>query len=185
MVKRCLICGKDFTTNKSYQKYCGTDCSIAGYKKLHLDKKLQLKSLKPKTKCIVCDKEFVATKSYQKFCSNNCYQKVYNKAKRNNNPNFKISCYLRNRLYSALKGKTKASQTLDLLGCSVEELWQHLESQFQPGMTKENYGKWHVDHIKPCASFDLEDFNQQKSCFHFTNLQPLWAEENLKKSDCI
>ena len=59
----------------------------------------------------------------------------------------------------------------------------HLEAQFKPGMTWDNYGLkgWHVDHIRPCASFDLRDPEQQRRCFHYTNLQPLWAEENLKK----
>jgi hypothetical protein len=67
--------------------------------------------------------------------------------------------------------------------CKVcnEELWCHLESQFQQGMTKDNYGKWHVDHITPCARFDLTQPTEQKKCFHYTNLQPLWAEQNLKK----
>jgi hypothetical protein len=68
-----------------------------------------------------------------------------------------------------------------LLGCDVSQLWEHLESMFQEGMTKENYGKWHVDHIKPCASFDMYDPEQQKQCFHYSNLQPLWAEDNLIK----
>tara|TARA_R110000751_G_scaffold131998_3_gene234420 strand:- start:438 stop:656 length:219 start_codon:yes stop_codon:yes gene_type:complete len=67
----------------------------------------------------------------------------------------------------------------------------HLEDQFQDGMSWENYGRpngdylegWHIDHIKPCALFNLEDASQQKECFHYTNLQPLWAEDNLSKGD--
>ena len=70
---------------------------------------------------------------------------------------------------------------MELLGCSIEKLWEHLESKFQPGMTRENHGKWHIDHIRPCISFNLTDLEQQKICFHYTNLQPLWAEDNLKK----
>jgi hypothetical protein len=54
--------------------------------------------------------------------------------------------------------------------------------RFRPGMTWENYGPvWHVDHIKPCAKFDLTDPDQQRACFHFSNLQPLFADENLRK----
>lgn len=68
-----------------------------------------------------------------------------------------------------------------LIGCSIEDLRAHIESQFQPGMTWENYGKWHVDHIRPCVSFNLLDPMQQQECFHYTNLQPLWAEDNIKK----
>jgi hypothetical protein len=74
---------------------------------------------------------------------------------------------------------------MDLLGCTIEQLWIHLEKTFKPGMTRENYGKWHVDHIIPCASFDLTIPEQQTKCFHYTNLQALWASENIIKSDKI
>ena len=56
-----------------------------------------------------------------------------------------------------------------------------LEAKFKEGMTWENHGEWHIDHIKPCVSFNLLDENEQKKCFHYTNLQPLWASENLSK----
>jgi hypothetical protein len=88
---------------------------------------------------------------------------------------------MRTRIWFALKRKYKSKSTIKLLGCSIEECWQHLESKFQPGMTKENHGLWHVDHIRPCASFDLTDPEQQKICFHYTNLEPMWAIDNLKK----
>jgi hypothetical protein len=89
---------------------------------------------------------------------------------------------LRSRLIGGIKGNFKQSTTIELLGCSIEKLKQHLESKFKPGMSWSNYGKWHIDHIKPCARFDLSKPNEQKKCFHYTNLQPLWAEENLKKN---
>lgn len=88
------------------------------------------------------------------------------------------------RIYSALKiGSTKSARTLELLGCSIEELRDYLEKQFSIGMTWENYGfrGWHIDHKKPCASFDLSIPEEQKKCFHFTNLQPLWMEDNFSK----
>ena len=90
---------------------------------------------------------------------------------------------LRNRIRNALKGGAKSAHTVELLGNTIEGAKAHLESHFQPGMTWDNYGAWHVDHIKPCAAFDLTDPAQQRACFHFTNLQPLWAVDNLKKSD--
>lgn len=61
----------------------------------------------------------------------------------------------------------------------------HLESQFEPGMTWENRRKWHIDHIIPCAAFDLTDTEQQRACFHYTNLRPLWASENISKGTKI
>ena len=109
------------------------------------------------------------------------YYHKYEKERFKIDPNYKLVKLIRNRINSVLKGKYKSKSTIKLLGCSIEECWQHLESKFQPGMTRDNYGKWHVDHIKPCAAFDLTDPEQQKICFHYTNLQPLWAEDNLKK----
>lgn len=77
----------------------------------------------------------------------------------------------------------KACKTHDLIGCTVPELMRHLEAQFTDRMTWENYGRygWHIDHIRPCASFDLTDPEQQRACFHYTNLQPLWWDENIRK----
>jgi hypothetical protein len=93
---------------------------------------------------------------------------------------------LANRVSSALKGiADKSASTLRLLSCDIPWLKAWLEVHFQPGMTWDNYGMkgWHVDHIRPCASFNLVDHKEQKRCFHWTNLQPLWALENLQKSD--
>lgn len=89
---------------------------------------------------------------------------------------------VRSRIGHALKRNSKSACTFPLLGCSLSELWVHLESKFVPGMTRENYGPvWHVDHIRPCVSFDFSDPEQQRACFHFSNLQPLFARDNLCK----
>ena len=101
-------------------------------------------------------------------------------------PNFKMKHVLGVRIRKVLKGIIKKSESTQILvGCTIEELWIHLEKQFKPGMTKENHGKWHVDHIKPCSSFDLTKASEQRECFHYTNLQPLWASENLSKGNRI
>ena len=80
-------------------------------------------------------------------------------------------------------GKDKSASTIQLLGCNAAELKLHLESKFTVGMTWENHSQfgWHIDHILPCASFALTDPEQQKKCFHYTNLQPLWWVDNIKK----
>ena len=109
-------------------------------------------------------------------------RREYEKNRLKTDPIFKIIRYQRRRMRAALKGEFKCKSTIELLGCSAEECWNHLEQQFKPGMTRDNYGLWHVDHIIPCASFDdLSDTKQQKKCFHYTNLQPLWAIDNMKK----
>ena len=112
---------------------------------------------------------------------NRDYFNKYHQNRSKIDPIFKFIKNQRGRIWSALKGKNKSKSTMKLLGCSIEECWNHLEQQFKPGMTRDNYGLWHVDHIIPCASFDFNDPEQQKKCFHYTNLQPLWAEDNLKK----
>lgn len=95
--------------------------------------------------------------------------------------NFRIRICLRQRLRKVLKKIHKSTSILKLIGCSLKELKQHLESQFLKNMSWSNYGLWHIDHIKPCASFDLRKKSEQRKCFHYTNLQPLWAVDNLKK----
>jgi hypothetical protein len=99
----------------------------------------------------------------------------------NEKPKNKVIKRLRTRMYHALVGNCKSAPTMELIGCSPDILREHLESQFQEGMSWDNYGEWHVDHIKPVSSFDMSDDGQQKECFNYTNLQPLWASENLSK----
>jgi hypothetical protein len=96
---------------------------------------------------------------------------------------FRIRHALRARLRLALKHKgiREPRSTLQLVGCTPNELRLCLERKFLPGMTWANHGKWHIDHIIPCAHFDLTDPEARKRCFHFSNLQPLWASENVRK----
>jgi hypothetical protein len=149
--------------------------------------------------CIICQKEYVLKnkeKVYGKrkiWTQNNKEKsKKYKSKWRLKNPNYhknwldsdiknKITHNLRCRINVALKRKTKSKKTIELIGTSIENLWIHLEKSFKPGMTRENYGKWHIDHIRPCSSFDLSKPEEQSICFHYSNLMPLWAEENLKK----
>jgi len=100
---------------------------------------------------------------------------------------YKILENLRRRLCLAVNGKDKSSHTKELLGCTVEFLKKHLETQFTDNMNWNNYGYygWHIDHIKPCSSFDLSKDLEQRKCFNYKNLQPLWAKDNLIKSDNI
>lgn len=110
------------------------------------------------------------------------YARSYYARRYQTDSNYRLVVSLRNRLNLALRGRIKSDRTFKLLGCTLLELRAHLEKQFRPGMFWENYGPvWHADHVRPCASFDLSDPEQQKQCFHYSNLQPLFAEENLRK----
>ena len=123
-------------------------------------------------------------KYYEKYGRE--YTRNYNREKCRQDYNFRLKNRIRTRIWDALSGRIKKFSTKVLLDVpNLEFLWQHLEKQFQPGMTRENYGLWHVDHIIPCASFDFSDPEQQKKCFHYTNLQPLWAIDNMRKSNKI
>ena len=122
----------------------------------------------------------------QRFIKNNkahinSYNRAWEKNRRKIDPMFSIKKNLRNRVWAVLKGLSKSDKTLKLLGCRIEELKKHLENKFEDGMDWNNYGVWHVDHIIPCANFDLSDPEQQRICFHYTNLQPMWGEKNIQK----
>lgn len=104
---------------------------------------------------------------------------------RKHNPKVKLPHRIGKVISKQLKkaGAKKSQTTVKYLGCTIAELMTYLENQFQEGMSWDNHGLygWHIDHIRPCASFDLTDKKQAKQCFHHTNLQPLWAEDNLRK----
>lgn len=104
----------------------------------------------------------------------------WRREKMQNDPQYKAVKSLRDRLRSTLRhrGQNKTNSTLKLIGCSKAELVAHLESQFEPGMSWDNYSweTWHIDHIKPVATFeDPED----PECWHYTNLRPRWASDNI------
>lgn len=131
------------------------------------------------------NKEKIAASQKEYAQENKAGLAEYQRGRCRTDPEFRLKKNLRCRLWHALKGQgaTKDSTTMKLTGCSVDALTSHLESQFTEGMTWENYGEWHVDHIRPCASFDLTIDKEQKICFNYSNLQPLWAKDNLSKSD--
>ena len=113
----------------------------------------------------------------------------YTKRRKKTDIQFKLSLSLRGRLASHLRRKhiEKLGSSVKQLGCTVADLISHLEKQFLPGMTWENHGVtgWHIDHIKPLTSFDLTDPEQFKIANHFSNLQPLWAADNIRKGNKI
>lgn len=114
-------------------------------------------------------------------------RKKYRSKRLKIDPIFKLSCGLRHRLRSCLKSKkwTKTNSLKQYIGCSIEELKQYLEKQFQPGMTWGNWthSGWHIDHIIPLSS--AKTMQQLLKLCHYTNLQPLWANDNWKKADKI
>jgi hypothetical protein len=106
-------------------------------------------------------------------------------AKKNSTLSGKILNRLRSRLWKALHrgGTKKIEKTIELIGCTPEELIVHLVGSFTEGMTVDDLfcGKIEIDHIKPCAMFDLTIPDQRNTCFHYSNLQPLWMLDNRRK----
>ena len=96
-------------------------------------------------------------------------------------PAFRLVCYLRSRLAQAVRGKWKGSSAVRDLGCTLDEFMAYIARLFRKGMSWENYGAWHLDHVRPLASFDLGDPAQCAAACHYTNLQPLWAIDNIRK----
>lgn len=111
------------------------------------------------------------------------------KKKRREDALFDLKCKCRERIAHALRktNSRKSKRTIELTGCTAVELVAHIESLFLPGMTWKNRGRygWHIDHIIPIAKFDLRDPDQQSAAFHYTNLQPLWAKDNMTKGSKV
>lgn len=136
------------------------------------------------------EKNLEKIKSIQKEYYNKNKKLLNKKAvlRKNNDPKLRIIHNLRNRIRLVLKGKSKSKKTLELLGCSLEELKNHLEKQFKSNMSWKNYGKekgcWSIDHIYPLSKcHSIEEIEKMN---HYTNLQPLWHwEENIKKGNKI
>jgi len=113
------------------------------------------------------------------------YNRTYQRRRKASDPIFKLICNMRTRMWAALKGNVKSASTINLTGCTLSFLKMHLEKQFTKGMNWSNQGEWHVDHILPCCSFNMSKTSEQKKAFHYTNLQPLWRHDNLRKSGTI
>ncbi len=111
------------------------------------------------------------------------YYAKYKRERLNADILYKLKCYLRKRIWDAFKRTYKSKTTEDLLGAKIKIVKIHIEKQFTKEMSWKNYGKWHVDHIIPLASAKTKK-ELEKLC-HYKNLQPLWAKDNLKKSDKI
>lgn len=136
------------------------------------------------------NKEILGAKNKASYDKNkirynkNHYQN-WKRPKYYSDPEFRLKECLSARMRQALKHNYKSASTEALLGCTISFLREHLEQRFKGNMTWDNYGEWHVDHIMPCDSFNLLDGEEQRKCFHYTNLQPLWATENIVKSNKI
>ena len=159
---------------KRWQQKCG-DSEFRKKKK----KSTQAWRVANKDKLAVSNREYLKRVSPEK-------RKAW-RLKSRNNPKTRMAANIRRRLRDVLKGhgyNSAGTRKLSVVGCSMSELRSHIERQFKRGMTWANYGKaWHIDHIEPIA--ELVKRGHAYRANHFTNLRPLWAEDNLAKSDAV
>lgn len=176
----CKKCKKE-SDRKRYSEKCEEVKS--NVKKYNQENKNQIKKTKAKWR----EKNREKIRNYMREYRKNGYNKIRMEKEKQrllNEPEYAILKRLRNRILQALKNNYKTSSTTNLLGCSLEDFKKYFESKFIDGMSWKIFlqtDKIHIDHIRPCASFDLSKEDEQKKCFHYTNLQPLWKEDNLKK----
>jgi hypothetical protein len=204
----CSQCNKEFIPSRQRRKYCSIKCSKESrkkqtskyYKEYH--QKSEVKEAKKENR-----KKWLKTEKGKKYLEDmnspekkRVYNQTYSstqKGKEANrrgvkkalktNPTYKMANAVRRRLgeYLNLKGLTKTNKTFTIVGCTPAELKIHLEKQFKPGMTWWNHTPkgWHIDHIIPLAS--AETLEETEKLAHYTNLQPMWAKDNIKKSNKI
>ena len=160
------------------QRKAGRIAARRKYDKNNADKKIAYQNSRKAEKAVY-------DKQYRELNKERLRQKQ--KEKLATDIQFKLSVKLRGRIKDAMRdsllGKRKAGSAVKDLGCTVEFLKQYLESKFQEGMSWDNYGYhgWHIDHIKPLCKFNLTIESEFKEACHYTNLQPLWAKDNLSK----
>ena len=172
---RCNFCQKQIPFPRFYQmncvKFCSQECSQKAQSKIRKTDPNKAAAYK-----IIRAKTYLKRKLNGK---NRLERREYFR----NNIQARIGKNLRSRLQYAVKsqGGKKCDSSMNLTGADWQTLSAWIQNKFQSGMSWDNYGLWHVDHLIPCVAFDLTKPEQQRACFHYKNLQPLWGIENIKK----
>ena len=186
MKKTCQQCGAEFTPEFGRGKrsdkalYCSDVCRNDAEK---LSKQRWLEENPDKRKEVAnAYARKVTEEKGEQWKKNRQRHDQYISQRLKEDDAYRLTHNLRTRLNQALKTRPKSTSVTTLIGCSIQELAKHLEDQFEEGMSWDNWTRdgWHIDHIRPIASFEDPD---DPECWHYSNLQPLWGEDNLRKSD--
>lgn len=181
MEKQCSRCKEtkdinDFYKDKNKKSGYHSCCKLCD-KIYSSNNKEKIKEYKKKYDTENKDKKTIHSREWKRKNKDRINKE--RKERRKTNIHIKFAHCFQSRIRFAMKasGNTKSASTMELIGCTAEFFKKYIESKFTKGMTYENHGNggWHIDHILPIASFDLSDPEQQKICFHYTNMQPLWA----------
>jgi hypothetical protein len=189
--KKCNNCTKSLPENKKYfhkskngfRAIC-IECHKQKCKKYYKKNKNKFIEYREKNKDKILKRKKEYRKTHKKEIAK--YKYWYHKKRYHNDIQYRLLHNCGVRIRKHLKENKDKIRSVELIGCTISELKEHLEKQFDHKMSWENYGLyWHIDHIIPCASFDFTNLEQQKQCFHYTNLQPLEAKENIRKGNKI
>ncbi len=191
--KKCLVCDKELLSNNTIgvcRKHRHRSAKRKEYDREFYYKNqekilIKHKEYREKNAEKLRLKDRVRSKTIERKNQKRIWRRKRRKERMKNDILFKLTSNLRRRLHSAItsSGMVKTKTTKEFLGADIKIVKEHLEKQFTEGMNWGNYGKWHIDHIIPISSAKTQE--KLEKLFHYTNLQPLWAEENLRKSDKI
>lgn len=199
-MRMCRICNVEFNPQGTCRLYCSPACSNRVIYQAKRSAKIQKSAAhrhliftESDGSCVICAGPLPKPRLVrQKMCSDLCrkrHSRRRDQRRERATPHGRIKKQLSSRLREVVRkhGAVKEGSTRDRLGCTLQELVRHLESQFLEGMTWENYGVegWHVDHIVPCARFDLSRRDHQDVCFNYRNLRPLWGAVNWGRQDSL
>ena len=185
----CKICGKKFCASVVNKLCCSEECSkkalLLYYKKYYIDRREKIISIKRE--------KYLKRLKLNPNLGKEIYQKrapllrQLARERYRTDITYRFKTVIGTRFRQTIRGKYISQSIEKLIGCNINTLKHYLEDKFQIGMNWNNYGYygWHIDHIIPCSSFDLTKEDEQKRCYHYTNLQPLWRYENQSKQDKI
>jgi hypothetical protein len=190
----CIVCKKEVNKLKYLANAEKIKARTNAYKASHKEEiKIKAKEYdasnteaiaERKANYYIKNRDEILTRQTEYVKNNRSKINDYQKNKKNTDINYRLRAILRTRISNFLKGiGGKRGSAVKDLGCSIEEFRKHLESKFTEGMTWDNKGKWHIDHIKALNNFDLTDREEFLKACHYTNMQPLWAIDNIRKSD--
>ena len=171
----------------AYYRVANSDKSTKRHAKYYAANRDKIRKQQAEHYAANSDKSAERHAEYQsEYCANHREERRgYERNRRANDIQYRLACNLRSRLNTAIKNNQKTGSAVRDLGCTTAELKEHLEDQFQPGMSWNNYGEWHIDHIKPLNAFNLENRKELLEACHYTNLQPMWGSENISKGNKI